>query len=71
MVLLQHLYPFLDPKLAQFAHVASRLASFAAGCLGTSSPAKTGSRLGVMGNVSEEHGMKRMMDKSNKKFKNE
>lgn len=33
--------------------MAQRLASFAAGCLGTSSPAKTGSRLGVMGNVSE------------------
>eukprot|EP00435_Cladocopium_sp_Y103_P052691 s1279_g16.t1 len=41
------------PASHELAHVAQRLASFAAGCLGTSSPAKTGSRLGVMGNVSE------------------
>ncbi|CAJ1351180.1 unnamed protein product [Effrenium voratum] len=33
--------------------VAQRLVSFAAGCLGTTTPAKTGSRLGVMGSVSE------------------
>lgn len=41
------------PASHELGHVAQRLASFAAGCLGTSSPAKTGSRLGVMGNVSE------------------
>lgn len=41
------------PANHEFALVAQRLASFAAGCLGTTTPAKTGSRLGVMGNVSE------------------
>lgn len=37
----------------ELSGVAQRLASFAAGCLGTSTPAHTGSRLGIMGNVSE------------------
>jgi len=34
--------------------LASRLASFAAGCLGAATPAKAGSRLGLMGSASKE-----------------
>jgi len=39
------------------ASVGERLAAFAAGCLGVPTPAKAGSKLGIMGSVSEEEAL--------------
>ncbi|CAE8653821.1 unnamed protein product [Polarella glacialis] len=41
-------------RAPEILQVSARLAAFAAGCLGTATPAKTGSRLGLMGSASEE-----------------